>query len=163
MTMQKNALVQHILEQLPPEERYSFSEHQIESLHRSALSLPKAKHLINVRFSIPFPGKGFYLVLFAGKERRSRKRLLSDGEFQLLPRVVLILASLLGCAIVFGLAYSQRIIATSKQRSVYRLDESSDIIHPTVVPFKYDQEQCETSFREWVDGKCVDYEHDHTF
>ena len=163
MTMQKHSLMQRILEQLPPEERYSFSEHQIEALHQSALSVPKTKHIINTRWSIPFPGKGFYIVFVVGKERRSRRRLLADGEFQLLPRIVLIFSSLLGCAIVFGLAYSQRILAISKQRSVYNLDQSSGIIHPTIVPFKYDQEQCENSHREWRDGQCVDYEHDHTF
>ena len=163
MTIKKHALMQRILEQLPPEERYSFSEHQIEALHQSALTLPKAKRVVNVRWSIPFPGKGFYLVFFAGPERRSRRRLLADGEFQLLPRVVLLLASLIGCAIVFGLAYSQRMLAVSKQRSAAELNESSNIVHPTIVPFKYNREQCETSFREWKDGECFDFEHDHTF
>lgn len=162
MRKQKHSLMQRILDQLPPETRYSFSENQIAALHQSALSLPKAKHAVNIRWSIPFPGKGIYLVLFAGKENRSRKRLMTDGDFQLLPRIVLILASLVGCAIVFSLAYGQRIFAISKQRSAASLHEDVKV-HPTVVPFKYDQEQCETSFREWKDGKCVDYEHDHTF
>ena len=163
MSTRYHSLMKRILEQLPPEEQYLFSEHQIEVLHRSALSLPKANHAINVRWSIPFLGKGFYLVFFVGKERRSRKRLLADGDFQLMPRIVLILASLLGCAIVFGLAYGQRKLAISQQRSAYNLDQPSDNIHPTTVPFKYDQEQCETSFREWIDGECVDYDHSHTF
>lgn len=163
MTIQKHALIQRVLEQLPPEERYSFSERQIEALHRSALSFPKTNHIINVRWSIPFPGKGIYLVFFAGKERRSRKRLIKDGDFQVLPRVILILVSLLGCATMFGLAYGQRILALSKQSSVYNADNSSNVIYPTVVPFKYDREQCETSLREWKDGQCVDHEHDHTF
>lgn len=162
MTMRKHALMQRILEQLPPEERYSFSERQIEALHQSALSLPKARHIINIRWSIPFPPKGVYLVFFAGKEHRSRKRLLADGDFQLLPRVILVCTSLLGCAIVFCLSYSYQMFVTS-DRSASNLDNSPDTIYPTVVPFKYDQEQCETSFREWIDGECVDYEHDHTF
>lgn len=163
MTTQKHALMRRILEQLPPEERCSFSESQINALHRSALSLPKANHAVNVRWSIPFPSKGIYLVFFAGQERRSRKRLIADGDFQVLPRVILMLSTLLGCMIVFGLAYSQRMMAISKQQSISSLDETSDTIHPTVVPFKYDKEQCETSFREWKDGQCVDYEHGHTF
>lgn len=163
MITQKNALVRRIIEQLPPEERYSFSDDQINALHRSALSLPTATHAVNIRWSVPFPGKGFYLVFLAGKEKRSRHRLIADGDFQLLPRVVLMISTLLGCLIVFGLAYSQRILTVSKQQAISSLDESSDIIHPTVVPFKYDQEQCETSFREWKDGQCIDYEHDHTF
>ena len=163
MTIQKHALIQHVLEQLTVEERYSFSENQIEALHRSALSLPKRSHAINVRWSIPLPGKGIYLVFFAGRERRSRKRLLTDGEFQVLPRLLLILVSLLGCATIAGLAYGQRILALSKQRSVYNVNNSSDEIYPTVVPFKYDREQCETSLREWKDGQCIDHEHDHTF
>ncbi len=163
MTTQKHALMRRILEQLPPEERYSFSEKQIEALHQSALSLPKANHAINIRWSVPFPSKGFYLVFFAGKERRSSQRLLSDGDFKLLPRFIIILTTLLGCTLISSLVYSQRILATAKQRSAFSLEDSSDTVHPTVVPFKYDQEQCETSFREWKDGQCIDYEHDHTF
>ena len=162
MLRQKHSLMQRILDQLPPETRYSFSENQVEALHRSALSLPKAKHAISVRWSIPLPGKGVYMVFFAGQENRSRKRLMADGDFQVLPRLVLILASLVGCATIFGLAYGQRRLAISKQRSAASLHENIEV-HPTVVPFKYDQEQCETSLREWKDGKCVDYEHDHTF
>ncbi len=163
MITQKHALMRRILEQLPPEQRYSFSENQITALHQSALSLPKANHAVNIRWSIPFPGKGIYLVFFAGKEQRSRKRLLTDGDFQLLPRFILILTIFFGCSLISGLFYSQRILATSKQNSSFSSDNSSDTIHPTVVPFKYDQEQCETSFREWKDGECFDYEHDHTF
>ncbi|NEQ50342.1 MAG: hypothetical protein F6K11_09455, partial [Leptolyngbya sp. SIO3F4] len=153
MTPQKHALVRRILEQLPPEDRYTFSEKQIEALHQSALSLPKATHAINIRWSVPFPGKGFYLVLFAGKERRSRKRLLADGDYQLLPRVVLFLGTCVGCMLVFAFAYSQRMAAISKQREAARLDNSSEEVHPTVVPFKYDREQCEATFREWKDGQ----------
>ncbi|NEP63243.1 MAG: hypothetical protein F6K31_41125 [Symploca sp. SIO2G7] len=163
MTLQKHALMQRILEQLSPEERYLFSEKQREALHRSALSLPKTNHAVNIRWSIPFPGKGIYLVIFAGRERRLRTRLLADGDFQLLPRAILVFVSLLGCAVIFGLAYSQRILAISKQRSVSGLEQSSGIIHPTVVPFKYDREQCEKSLREWRNGECVDYEHNYTF
>lgn len=163
MTKRIHALINRTLEQMPPEERYLFSQSQIESLHRSALALPKTNHPINIRWSIPFPGNGFYLVFFAGRERRSRRRLLTDKDFQLLPRIILILGSLVGCAVVFSLFYSQRILAVSKQRSKAQLNQSSEVVHPTVVPFKYSQEQCETSLREWKDGKCIDYEHDHTF
>lgn len=163
MITQKNALVRRIIEQLSPEERHLFSDSQIEALHRSALSLPTATHAVNLRWSVPFPGKGFYLVLFAGKERRSRHRLLADGDFQLMPRVILGLSTLLGCLIVFGLAYSQRVITVSKQHAISSLEEPTDTVHPTVVPFKYNQEECETSFREWKDGQCIDYDHGHTF
>ncbi|MEM6255094.1 MAG: hypothetical protein AAF821_19435 [Cyanobacteria bacterium P01_D01_bin.156] len=163
MTTQRHSLVRHIIEQLPPEQRYTFTEQQIEALHQSALALPKAKHALNLRLSIPFPGNGFYLVFFAGEERRSRKRLLADSDFQLLPKIAVVSAVILGCVTVFGVAHSQRILAIARQQEAARLDDSPETVHPTVVPFKYDQEQCETSHREWKDGQCFDYEHDHTF
>ncbi|MEM9806429.1 MAG: hypothetical protein AAF959_14230 [Cyanobacteria bacterium P01_D01_bin.56] len=163
MDTQQHALVRHILAQLPPEQRYTFSDQQVEALHQSALALPKAKHAINLRLSIPFPGKGFYFVFFAGEERRSRKRLLADNDFKLLPKLIVTLGIILGCATVAGLAYSQRLLAISKQDKAARLEDSSETVHPTIVPFKYNREQCETSHREWKDGQCFDYEHDHTF
>ena len=163
MTIQKHALMRRILEQLPPEERYLFSEHQIEALHRSALSLPKADHMVNIRWSIPFPGKGFYLVLFAGKERRSKQRLLAEKEFQMLPRILMAGVMLCGCAALFGLVYGQQMMYSARQRSEFNLDTPDNAVHPTVVPFKYDQEQCERSHRQWKDEQCVDYEHDYTF
>lgn len=163
MAPQRHALVRHILEQLPPEQRYSFSDQQVEALHQSALALPKAKHAINLRLSVPFPGKGFYLVLFAGEERRSRKRLLADSDFKLLPKMVVVLGTVFGCMAIFGLAYSQRMMAISKQNQAASLENSSEVVHPTVVPFKYNREQCETSNRQWEDGQCVDYEHSHMF
>ena len=98
----------------------------------------------------------------AGQERRSRQRLIKDNEFQVLPRIIVILGAILGCTTIFGLAYGQRMFARSQQRLAFSL-ESQEKVHPTVVPFKYTREECETSHREWKDGQCVDYEHDHTF
>lgn len=163
MSTQSHSLVKRILAQLPPEERHTFSARQINALHQSALSLPKTSHIIHIRWSLPFPGKGFYFVFFAGKERRSRQRLLADQDFQLIPRVILLIGILLGCTILFGLAYGQRRVAIHKQRSLINPDGSTEVIHPTVVPFKYDQKQCETSHRKWEDGQCIDYDHDPTF
>lgn len=163
MTTQRHALVKHILEQLPPEQRYTFSDEQVDALHQSALALPKAKHAVNLRLSVPFPGKGFYLVFFAGEERRSRKRLMADREFQLLPKLAVLLVVLTGCATVFGVAYSQRKLAIAKQAEVASLEEPEETVHPTVVPFKYDRDQCEASGRLWRNDQCFDYQHDHTF
>ena len=158
MSTLQNSLVKRILEQLPPEERYTFSERQVAALHQSAQSLPKASHIVHIRWSIPLPGRGLYVVFFAGKERRSRQRLLADKEFQVLPRIVLLGIVCLSCIALLGLVYGQQILSVAKQRQA-----SDNIVHPTVVPFKHNQEQCESSHREWKNNQCVDYEHGHTF
>ncbi|MEM1241498.1 MAG: hypothetical protein AAGI45_16805 [Cyanobacteria bacterium P01_H01_bin.26] len=160
---QQHFLVKNLLEQLSSEERYTFSDSQIEALHKAALSLPKTSQAVRIRWSIPFPGKGFYIVLLAGKERRSRQRLLAEKEFKVLPIIMVIFTMIFGCAVIFGLFYAQRKLAISQQRSAVSLDEPEEEIHPTVVPFKYDREQCETSLREWKDDQCIDHEHNHTF
>lgn len=163
MSTLKNSLVKRLLEQLPPEELYTFSDRQVAALYKSEQSLPRKSHAMHIRWSVPFPGKGFYLVIFAGRERRSRQRLLTDKEFQVLPRILLVSVMLCGCITLLGLVYGQRMISAAKQRSAFELETSDNSVHPTVVPFKYDREQCENSHREWKEGQCVDYEHDHTF
>lgn len=163
MSALKNSLVKRLLEQLPPEELYTFSDRQVAVLYKSEQSLPRTSHTMHIRWSVPFPGKGFYLVIFAGKERRSRQRLLTDKKFQVLPRILLAGVVLCGCTTLLGLVYGQRMMSAAKQRSAFELDASDNNVHPTVVPFKYDQEQCENSYREWKDDQCVDYEHDYTF
>ncbi|MEM9806427.1 MAG: hypothetical protein AAF959_14220 [Cyanobacteria bacterium P01_D01_bin.56] len=163
MATQQHTLIKHILAELPLEQRYTFSNQQIEALHQAALTLPKAKHAINLRVSVPFPGKGFYMVFFAGQERRSRRRLLADRDFQLFPKILVLLMILLGCAKLVGLAHGQRMLAISEQREAVNFNDSSEMIHPTVVPFKQTREECETSGRDWKDGQCFDYGHSHTF
>lgn len=163
MITQQHALVKHILAELPMEQRYTFSDQQIEALHQAALMLPKAKHAINLRVSVPFPGRGFYMVFFAGQERRSRRRLLADKDFQLLPKILVLLMILLGYAKVVGLAHGQRMLAISEQREAANFPDSSEMVHPTVVPFKQTREECETSGRDWENGQCFDYGHSHKF
>ena len=163
MNTKRHAFVRHIIEQLPPEQRYTFSDQQVDALHQSALALPKAKHIINIRVSVPFIGKGFYMVLLAGREQRSQRRLMADNEFKVLPNLATLLTIILGCTTLFGLAYAQRILSIYQQNQAARLNEVSNVVHPTIVPFKYDREQCEASNREWKDGQCYDYDHSHKF
>ena len=121
---QQHPFIKRLLEQVPYEERYTFTDSQIKTLHRSALSLPKSSHAVHVRWSVPFPGKGFYIVLLAGKERRSRQRLLAEKEFQLIPTTIIILTIIFSCTVVFGLSYIQRILAISQQSSSAGPDET---------------------------------------
>lgn len=162
MDEKQHSFVQRILKQLPPEERFNFTEQHVQSLHKAALSLPKTSHPINLRWSVPFFGKGFYVVLFAGKERRSRQRLMADKDYQLLPRAVVALSMVIGCSTIFGLMYGQRLFAETHERAASEIDDGPGF-HPVVVPFKYTREECESSGRAWIDSQCVDHEHDPSF
>lgn len=163
MNNQHHLWMQRVVDQLPPEERCLFSDRQLVALQRAALSMPKAKHVINIRWSVPLIGRGFYFVCLAGKEKRSQNRLRTEQTFQILPRVVVILGILMGCATIMGLTYGQRRLAIVRQREAASLEKTEKIIHPASVPFKPTQAQCERSHREWQENECIDEEYNHTF
>ncbi len=73
------------------------------------------------------------------------------------------LVIMLGTTTLFGLAYAQRRLSVSRQRSALNPNESDAIIHPAIVPYKKNQEACETKYREWKNEECVARDDDHTF
>lgn len=77
--MYKNPLIesspalQRLFERMPPQAESLFSDDQISMLHLGMMASQPRKHAIDIRLSIPLIK--IYLVVFGGKERRSRHRL----------------------------------------------------------------------------------------
>lgn len=66
---------ERLLEAMDPQVARSFTEDQVRELER-ALALTQGRRLpIDIRISVPFFRRGFFVTLLAGPERRSAERL----------------------------------------------------------------------------------------
>ena len=74
----RNGLAQRLLEALPVEVRGSLNEEQREALVAAARTQGWSNHSTDIRLSIPFLGRRYYLVLLGGEERRNKARLASE-------------------------------------------------------------------------------------
>lgn len=147
-----------ITERLPAHLRSSFTDEQLSALRQAFTLIGRSPHRIDCRMSIPFPIRSFYFVLLAGPERRSKER-VAAAQRAFLIRAIVLLSMAVGSGLVFALSGLSG-AGNSQVRRVWHAGQQS---HPTVVPFKYTKDECETSGREWREGECVDYEHSPDF
>lgn len=100
-------LFRQIVERLPP--TVAFNDEQIEALKGALIDLNWKRHVVDIRLST----LGFYLILLGGTERRSQKRLATEGGAQpLLTRANLVVFVLL--SLLLGLAGIGAICQLSK-------------------------------------------------
>ncbi|MEO0540759.1 MAG: hypothetical protein AAFZ80_07820 [Cyanobacteria bacterium P01_A01_bin.105] len=76
-------------------------------------------------------------------------------------QIITALCVTVGCSSVMGLVKLRHFHSTHAFRSSLTANDAT--VHPTTVPFKRDQQACETSGREWQEGGCLDREHSPTF
>ena len=144
---------------LPPHILSSFSEAQIESIQQALEPRSWQQHPVDIRLSIPFLGRRFYLVFVAGKEKRSSERLAKENTFRQFwtpsNMLLIFLVIVSGILSLLGLLY-----LSSNSLAIFK--KSSEVA-PVGIPFKRDKASCEESGRIWQDDRCIDYEHDPIF
>ncbi|MGB3300316.1 MAG: hypothetical protein WBA76_18795 [Phormidesmis sp.] len=144
-----------MLQRMPAEVSTTFSAAQIQAIE-SAL-IPRS-HVIDLRRSLPFLGKGAYLVLAAGPNRRAHYQNLQNRNPLVMPAVC---ASVLVSAVaIFGLVQVNGSTLLAEPDPIFSTDAA---FYPTVVPFKKNRQECEQSNRQWKDNQCIDTVHDPTF
>jgi hypothetical protein len=144
-----------MLQRMPKEIFTTFSTLQIQAIE-SAL-IPR-KHAIDMRLSLPFLGKGAYLVFAAGPNQRSHYRNLQNRNPFVMPAVC---ASIfVGAAVIFGLVQLRGSDLMVEADPVFVTGPS---FHSTVVPFKKNRQECEDSDRKWINNQCIDTVHDPVF
>lgn len=144
-----------MLKRMPQEIGTSFSPTQIRSIE--AALVPRS-HIVDIRLSLPFLGKGAYLVFAAGPNRRAHYNNLQNGNPFVMPAVAA--SVLVGAMSILGLVYIRGSQLLKEPDPVFAQGED---FHPTVVPFKKTKEECEESDRQWIDNQCIDTIHDPTF
>ena len=74
-----DAFLEHYFKRINPEIAAGFSEEQRDAIKAMFGTRGIAKHSIELRRSIPFGKRRFYLVFLMGPERRAFSRLYSQG------------------------------------------------------------------------------------
>ncbi len=144
-----------MLQRMPKEISITFSAIQIQAIE-SAL-IPRS-HAIDVRLSLPFLGKGAYLVFAAGPNKRKHYRDLQNRNPFVMPAVCA--SVIVGAAVIFGLVQLKGSSLLAESDPVFATGAK---FYPTVVPFKKNQRECEESGRRWANHQCFDSEHDPVF
>ncbi|MDY7020985.1 MAG: hypothetical protein SWJ54_06425 [Cyanobacteriota bacterium] len=113
-------------------------------------------HPVNLRLTSPIPGLKFYLVLLAGRERRSTQRLKVERQKHpvLTPLNILVMAITLG---------SFAISLTTFTYVMLKFVSPSGVIAPVSIPWLDEKRECEKTERIWQNGECWDSEHSPEF
>lgn len=144
-----DTFLEQILHRMPATIRATFTPAQVEALQAAfGRTMPK-RHLIDLRPSFSIRGRGIYVVLLVGLERRSPQRLHSSGA----KRTALICVSI--PILVLGTFATLSFLLP-------RL-ESSFQPHPTSIPWLQTESACEHSGRFWQNDTCWDNLHSPDF
>lgn len=151
----QNPHAYQLLSRVPKEVVTTFTPAQIQAMERA---LVPRSHIIDIRLSMPLLGKGAYLVFAAGPNKRSHYRNLQNRNPFVIPAIFACAA--VGAAALIGMVYmkSSGLLAEADPKYV-----AEETFHPTVVPFKKTRSECVESGRQWLDGQCIDHEHNPAF
>jgi len=143
-----------LLFRIPQEICITFTPMQIQAIE--AALVPRS-HVVDLRLSLPFFGRGSYLSIAAGPNRRTHYRNIQKRNPFIMPAVFT--SVLIGTASIFGLVHlrGSKLLAQPDQYT------KGKKFHPTAVPFKTNRGECEESGREWIDNQCIDTVHDPAF
>ena len=144
-----------MLQRVPTEVGTTFSAGQIQAIE-SAL-VPRS-HIVDLRLSLPWLGKGAYLVLAAGPNRRSHYQDLQNRNLLVMPAVCA--SVVVGAAAILGLVQLNGSSLLAAPDPIFSTEAA---FYPTVVPFKKNRQECEQSARQWIDNQCIDTIHDPSF
>lgn len=157
-----DSVLMELFADIPPEVVDTFNEEQLKAIKKVLMSRSWSRHCINLRFSIPLPRSGFYLMLLAGPERRSKERRYADKVAYPLLNFSNI-AFLIGFLIILSTStfITLPFVFSSLISSLNSISTSS--AHPTSIPWLEDKFNCEHTGRTWSKGQCWDSEHNPMF
>jgi hypothetical protein len=98
------------LARVPGDVAATFSDSQLDAVKRAFGARTPGSHTVDLRFSLPLGRRRFYIVLLAGRERRSSRRLIWERAMRPLwtaaNAVVMSLFALALCASLFTVLYA---------------------------------------------------------
>lgn len=147
---------------IPPEITATFTDAQLNAIRRVLGSTSIwGGHAVNIRLSLPVPGRHFFFVLLAGWERRSSKRIRAErlNHKVWMPANIIVIAvfTILLLTSLFSVLYGMQNI------SPLPLVDVPSSTHPASIPWISNRNQCENSGRRWRDGECLDFDHNPDF
>ena len=155
----KDPAFEQIFPKIPPEIARTFTEEQLNALKKAFGFRDWNRHPVDIRVSIPIPGIRFYLVLLAGRERRSYPRLQVSRRMYPLWTPV----NALFITGFFILLLTSGFITFSYVFSSLRSISLPATPFATSLPFIENQSLCEQSGKIWRYEKCWDTEQNPSF
>ncbi|MEA5515390.1 hypothetical protein [Nodularia sp. UHCC 0506] len=151
---------EQLYQKISPEIQKTLTHEQLQAIKTACESNDYSnsnRHALDIRVSLPIPGLRFYVVLLAGKERRSKKRLQYEKGVYPLRNPV----NILFLSVLFIILSTSSI--TIFQFIFSSISFPSTISHPASIPWIDNQVECQNTKRIWQDNKCWDAEHNPTF
>ncbi|MGC1526936.1 MAG: hypothetical protein WA783_12885 [Phormidesmis sp.] len=145
-----------ILVRMPENIGSTFTPAQIRAIEAA---LVPHRHRIKLCLSLPFFGKGAYLVFAAGRNRR-KARYYSPKKRNPFTVPAVFGSVVLSAIAIAGLVQLRSSKLLAESDPVFQAGET---FYPTAVPFKKNRRECEESNRKWIDGQCIDRIHDPIF
>jgi hypothetical protein len=152
---QTDSLFERIFSHLPGQSIQTFTPAQRKAIQSAVSKLETTRHPIDIRFTVPLFGKGFYVVTLIGLERRSPKRLRTGNPSYIFKS--LIYASLVVSVVALVLV---GFIWVVKQVTT---NPSSETSYPTAIPGIDNEAECKNTRRSWRENQCWDNEWSHKF
>lgn len=153
----RDPVFEQLFDTIPTEICQSFTFEQIEAITRAFSSRSWKRHPLDIRVSLPILELRFYMVLLAGRERRSKERLrVSRMTYPLWSPTNILFIIGFFIVLLFSVFSTTTVVLSS-------LSSISISPHPTSLPFIENQDICERTGRTWSDGKCWDSEHNPLF
>ena len=73
--VEKDPFLRRFYARIPANMVQTFSDGQLDAIKRAFGSRTRGAHAVDIRLSIPIGSRSYYLILLAGRERRSARRL----------------------------------------------------------------------------------------
>ncbi len=157
------------MSRIPPEVRSSFTPVQLAALQTA---LKPRHHAVDLRLSLPWLGKRFYLVILAGEEQRSplRRRLESQLHPLWTPGNLTILFGASALLLVSIYVIVSQVLPTTLSQpnpqptaTPIATPSGQSSVQPAAIPWLTNQADCERTGRKWQGDRCLDFKHDRTF
>jgi hypothetical protein len=154
----KDSLFEQFLAHVPPQTAETFTDAQVEALKQACSQLNWKKHPVDLRFSVPVLFNRFYLVILAGPERRSRKRLQTEAhKYPVWTATNTIAIATVFCLLLLSTLGLQKAVLPT----LVKLTELEP--HPTDLPWIDSEAECQNTVRTWENGECRDEVNDPNF
>ncbi len=83
--MSSDNALETLMDRIPPDVAATFTEAQRAALYSAVKPVSWRRHPINIRLTIPFVGRRFFLTVVGGVERRSKERRVREHRMFPLP------------------------------------------------------------------------------
>ena len=89
MNISSETYADFTLSRIPPEIRESLSDQQYFAVRAALIAREqRSRHSVDIRFSVPLFFRSYYIVLFAGRDRRKSRDRLEANRWNSIPEAI---------------------------------------------------------------------------